>query len=81
MKNGLIVDEDGTEKYYKDNKLHREDGPAVIYKNGTEEWWLNNVEYPEDYIEVKMIKIKHRKYNGCPKTTIVLIFYIIQLAK
>ena len=25
---------------YLNGKLHREDGPAVIYANGTKEWWL-----------------------------------------
>ena len=23
-------------------KLHREDGPAVEYANGTKEWWIND---------------------------------------
>jgi hypothetical protein len=40
MKNGKIVDENGrTEIWYKDDKLHRLDGPAEKYKNGIEAWW------------------------------------------
>ncbi len=33
--------------YYINNKklLHCEEGPAVIYKDGIEEWWLNGIEY------------------------------------
>lgn len=27
--------------YYKEKKLHREDGPAVEYDNGDHEWWVN----------------------------------------
>lgn len=32
MKNGLLVDKIGTKRYYKDNKLHRMDGPAIEFK-------------------------------------------------
>lgn len=31
-------------RYYKDKRctiLHREDGPAVEWKSGTKEWWVN----------------------------------------
>ena len=31
-----------------DNKLHREDGPAVTYRDGTQEWWLNDKLHRED---------------------------------
>ncbi len=30
MKNGMIVDTDGTKRYFKNDQLHREDGPAWI---------------------------------------------------
>ncbi len=29
-------------------KLHREDGPAVILKNGDKEWYLNGLAHRED---------------------------------
>ena len=35
MKNGLIVDEKGNLYWYLNDELHREDGPAVIYNEGT----------------------------------------------
>ena len=41
MKNGLIIEDDGTTGWYKDDKLHREDGPAVVYSNGDKVWALN----------------------------------------
>lgn len=28
-------------------KLHRDDGPAVIYPDGTKEWWLNGKKVTE----------------------------------
>ncbi len=36
-----IIDEDGVERYFKDGKYHREDGPAIKYPNGTGDWYLN----------------------------------------
>jgi hypothetical protein len=42
MINGMIIDELGNECWYKDGKLHREDGPALIYSYGNKEYWLNN---------------------------------------
>jgi len=30
-------------KYYnKDDQHHRTDGPAVIWADGSKEWWINN---------------------------------------
>ena len=48
MKNGLIVDGCGTKFYYKDNMLHREDGPAVIHENGTLSYHINGKRHRED---------------------------------
>jgi hypothetical protein len=41
MKNGLIIDKYGTCRYYKDDLLHREDGPAIEYADGSKWWCLN----------------------------------------
>ena len=47
----ISIDEHGT-IYYKDNKgdLHRENGPAVKYKNGYKEWWVNGEKIKESDI-------------------------------
>ena len=47
VEDGLIrtVGEDGTVMYQLDGKLHREDGPAVIYLNGSKHWWLNGKQH------------------------------------
>jgi hypothetical protein len=35
-----IIDNDGTKRWYDLNvDPHRNDGPAVIYTNGTKSWW------------------------------------------
>jgi hypothetical protein len=38
--NGLVVSEDGTQKWYRNGKQHREDGPADINPDGTQKWIL-----------------------------------------
>lgn len=41
MKNGLEISEHGNKFWFKNGKLHKEDGPAVEYYNGTKEWHQN----------------------------------------
>jgi hypothetical protein len=37
----IITDEEGTKRWYLNNKLHREDGPAIEYENG-DIWWMKD---------------------------------------
>ncbi len=39
----VIIDPDRTKRWFFNEKLHREDGPAVEYRNGIKEWWFNGV--------------------------------------
>jgi hypothetical protein len=48
MKNGLIIDEYGDKRYYMNDLLHREDGPAIEYPNGDKYWYLNGDLHRED---------------------------------
>ena len=48
MKNGHYKDEDGNQYWYLNGKLHREDGPAVIWANGNKFWFLNGKCHRED---------------------------------
>jgi hypothetical protein len=41
------VDEIAT-RWYLNDKLHREDGPAFEYANGTKWWYLNGEHHRED---------------------------------
>jgi len=41
MKNGLVVDKFGTKYWFKDGKLHREDGPAIETAKGSACWWFH----------------------------------------
>jgi hypothetical protein len=48
MKNGLIIDIDGNKIYYKNNKVHREDGPAIEFFDGEKHWYINGQYHRED---------------------------------
>jgi len=51
MKEYITIDAAGTKLYYKDKEktiIHREDGPAVEYYNGSKIWHLNNVQHRMD---------------------------------
>ncbi len=36
------VDDNGDKRWFLNNELHREDGPAIELADGTKMWWLNN---------------------------------------
>ena len=38
----------GDKYWYLNDKIHREDGPAIEYANGYKSWWLNNKRHRED---------------------------------
>jgi hypothetical protein len=45
----VTVDEHSTIKWYNENnKLHREDGPAVEWPNGDKSWYINDKRHRED---------------------------------
>jgi hypothetical protein len=43
----LISKNSYPKKYFKNGVLHREDGPAKICSDGTEEWYLNGIRHRE----------------------------------
>lgn len=45
---GILREEDKSLCYYKEGKLHREDGPAVECSDGTKEWWVNGELHREE---------------------------------
>ena len=44
----LKIEQDGTKCWFLNDKLHREDGPAVEYPNGRKCWYLNDKRHRED---------------------------------
>jgi len=58
MRNGLVVD-DGVQRWYKDDKLHKEDGPAVVRADGTQQWFREgkSIESPSDAVSTELRSI------------------------
>ena len=49
LKYRVEVDHNGTRKYYNAaGQLHREDGPAVVWRDGSLEWYHNGLQHRED---------------------------------
>jgi len=47
--------------YFKGYVIHKEDGPAVKWSDGVEEWWLNGRRYSEEkYYKIVNLKSKSR---------------------
>jgi antitoxin component YwqK of YwqJK toxin-antitoxin module len=44
----VTVDEEGTKRWYLNDKRHREDGPAVEWTGGYKAWYLNGNLHRED---------------------------------
>ncbi len=40
---GIIEYGHGIKEWFRNRRLHREDGPAVIQNDGYKEWWLDGV--------------------------------------
>ena len=43
----VTVYENGHKEWYIDDRLHREDGPAIECSDGTKSWWLNGKRHRE----------------------------------
>ena len=48
MKNGLHIDDHGEKFWWKDGKWHREDGPAVEYRDGSTFWYKDGLRHRLD---------------------------------
>jgi hypothetical protein len=59
----------GTITYFKNNKLHREDGPAIIERNQYKEYWINGEQLENCNSDealrlyIDMLKIKGINYK------------------
>ena len=54
----------GVTTYTKNGRYHREDGPAIIWKDGTSQWYFNGKKHRDDgpAIDLKNVKIWYK--NG-----------------
>jgi hypothetical protein len=54
----VTVDEYGTKRSFFNNGLHRTDGPAIEWSNGTKSWYLNGVRLTKSQWRKRVQKIK-----------------------
>lgn len=50
---GIITSPDGTKRWYKNGKLHREDGPAIEWARGSKHWYIEGLKHRTDGPAVK----------------------------
>jgi len=62
---GILKYSNGTTKYFLNGKLHNENGPAIIWDTGEENYWLNGIRYVKETWEIKIKQIKIE--NICSK--------------
>ena len=55
----------GYKAYCIEGKYHRLDGPAVIYANGKEEYFINNKCLTKEQFEIKILKILGKEHLTC----------------
>jgi hypothetical protein len=48
VKNGMIVDLYGVKKWYLNDLLHREEGPAITWLGGSQFWYQHGLLHRED---------------------------------
>ena len=80
----VTVDETGTERWYLNGKLHRDDGPAGELADGTKVWYLNGehdrtdgpaVEWPDGTKEwwVDGVELTEEEFNNRNRTLVATI--------
>jgi hypothetical protein len=61
IKDGLTINYLGDKCWYLHGNLHREDGPAIEYANGTKYWYLDgkpvNVQTQEQFLRMMKMKV------------------------
>lgn len=58
-KNGIIINKE-TVTYYKNGKIHREDGPAIEWRNGNKHWCLNGCLHRTDGPAIELVETEQR---------------------
>ncbi|WP_038456961.1 hypothetical protein [Paraburkholderia xenovorans] len=48
VENGKTIDERGVERWFRDGLLHRDDGPAKIFPDGSKCWYSHGKPHRED---------------------------------
>lgn len=67
MKNGLVEHANGCREWFLNDKLHREDGPAIEYPNLYRAWYINGERHRIDGPAIESSNGAREWYRaGCP---------------
>jgi len=78
------VQHDDISEYRLNGKLHREDGPAVEYVDGSKEWWFNGKLHREDGPAVEYVDgSKEWWFNGkqFTKWEFEMLMFVCEMSK
>ena len=67
------IHSNGTKEWYLDNKLHREDGPAVERADGDKAWFLNGKKLSERSFNI------HNKRNNVLTKNVKINNYVQEM--
>ena len=75
---GYEINDFGTKFWYKEGKLHREDGPAIEYSGGSKAWYVEGEPHREDgpaieYINGYKAWLKKGKFHRIDGPAILFI--------
>lgn len=45
--------------YWIENEIHRLDGPAIIWNDGLEEYWINHIDLTKEDFEIHTERLKY----------------------
>jgi len=63
MRDGLYIDQVGNKRYYQNGKLHRIDGPAVIWASGETLWCFNGLWHRADGPALELWYIRDKRVS------------------
>ena len=69
------VYEDGDRCWYQNGKLHRLDGPAIEWADGTRQWWINGKQLSEEEFN------QQTKKTTCENKTVTIDGVAYRLVK
>ena len=73
----VTVDDYGTKRWYLNDRLHREDGPAIEWVEGDKCWYLNDVSYTKEDWKKKVYPVKELTVSEISK----MLGYEVKIVK
>ena len=73
----VTVDDYGTKSWFLNGELHREDGPAIEYADGSKSWYLNDILLTEEQWKKKVNKVKELTVSEISK----MLGYEVKIVK